>query len=167
LLAKFPNLYGDIEQNVYRRDYIDKVYHIARLKPDDNLHGIKKGIDMPKVKILIVEDDDVLARVISWRLGNLGYEVCGRTVTSAETMELLAIEKPDLVFMDINIKGDIDGIETAKLIKNEFKLPVVYLTSHCDGPTLERAKATRPDGFVLKPFADNDLRVAVELALKK
>jgi len=120
---------------------------------------------MSDVKILIVEDDDVLARIISWRLNNLGYIVCGRTTSCAETMECLAKERPDLVLMDINIKGDIDGIETTALIRKEFKLPVVFLTSHSDGTTLERAKATRPQGFVLKPFSDNDLRVAIELAL--
>jgi CheY-like chemotaxis protein len=69
--------------------------------------------------------------------------------------------------MDINIKGDIDGIETAKMIKKEFSIPVVYVTSHSDGLTLERAKETKPEGFILKPFEDDDLRVAIEMALKK
>jgi len=122
---------------------------------------------MSDVKLLIVEDDDILARIISWRLTNLGYNVCGRATSGAEAMELLVREKPDLVLMDINIKGDIDGIETTNRIKKMFEMPVVYLTSHSDGPTLERAKATRPEGFVLKPFGDHDLRVAIELALKK
>jgi two-component system, response regulator PdtaR len=118
-------------------------------------------------KILLVEDDDVIARVADWRLKNLGYVVCGRASTGAQAMELVVNEKPDLVLMDINIKGNIDGIETAKMIKNGFNIPVVYVTSHSDGPTLERAKATRPDGFIVKPFEDNDLRVAIELALRK
>jgi len=122
---------------------------------------------MTEVKILIVEDDDVLARIITWRLTNLGYLVCGRASSGAEAMDLLVREQPDLILMDINIKGDIDGIETTSRIKKEFRLPVVYLTSHSDGPTLERAKATNPDGFVLKPFKDHDLRVAVEMARKK
>jgi len=122
---------------------------------------------MSNGKILIVEDDDVLARIITWRLTNLGYEVSGRAVSGAESMELLVREKPDLVLMDINIRGDVDGIETTDMIKKAFKIPVVYLTSHSDGPTLERAKATKPDGFVLKPFGDQDLRVAIELALKR
>jgi CheY-like chemotaxis protein len=82
-------------------------------------------------------------------------------------MELVVNTKPDLVLMDINIKGDVDGIETAKMIKDGFKIPVVYVTSHSDGPTLERAKATRPDGFIVKPFDDKDLRVAIQLALNK
>jgi len=117
--------------------------------------------------VLIVEDDDIIARVEEWRLKNLGYEVSGRARTGAEAMELVGKSKPDLVLMDINLKGDIDGIETAKLIKKGFNIPVIYVTSHSDGPTLERAKATRPDGFINKPFDDKDLRVAIELAMKK
>lgn len=118
-------------------------------------------------KILLVEDDDVIAKVADWRLKNLGYTVCGRAATGAEAMELVVNEKPDLVLMDINIRGEIDGIETATMIKKGFNIPVVYVTSHSDGPTLERAKATHPDGFIVKPFEDNDLRVAIELALKR
>lgn len=118
-------------------------------------------------KILLVEDDDVIARVADWRLKNLGYTVCGRATTGAEAMVLVVNAKPDLVLMDINIRGDVDGIETAKMIKDGFKIPVVYVTSHSDGPTLERAKATHPDGFIVKPFEDKDLRVAIELALKR
>lgn len=117
--------------------------------------------------ILLVEDDDIIARVADWRLKNLGYLVCGRATTGAEAMELVVKRKPDLVLMDINLKGDIDGIETAKMIKQGFNIPVVFVTSHSDGITLERAKATKPDGFIIKPFDDNDLRVAIELALKK
>jgi CheY-like chemotaxis protein len=118
-------------------------------------------------KILLVEDDDVIAKVADWRLKNLGYTVCGRATSGAEAMELVVNARPDLVLMDINIKGDVDGIETAKMIKDGFKIPVVYVTSHSDGPTLERAKATHPDGFIVKPFDDKDLRVAIQLALNK
>jgi CheY-like chemotaxis protein len=118
-------------------------------------------------KILLVEDDDVIAKVADWRLRNLGYTVCGRATTGAEAMALVVNARPDLVLMDINIKGDVDGIETAMMIKKGFNIPVVYVTSHSDGPTLVRAKATNPDGFIVKPFDDNDLRVAIQLALKK
>ena len=118
-------------------------------------------------KILIVEDDDIIARVEDWRLKNLGYTVCGRATNGAEAMELVVSKKPDVVLMDINIKGDVDGIETAKMIKKGFNIPVIYVTSHSDGATLVRAKETKPDGFILKPFEDNDLRIAIELALSK
>jgi two-component system, response regulator PdtaR len=118
-------------------------------------------------RILLVEDDDIIAKVTDWRLKNLGYEVCGRAVSASEAMELVVKAMPDLVLMDINIKGDVDGIDTANMIKKGFNIPVVYVTSHSDGPTIERARATKPDGFIVKPFEDNDLRVAIELALKK
>lgn len=124
-------------------------------------------VQLPGEKILIVEDDDIIARVEDWRLKNLGYTVCGRATNGAEAMELVVNNKPDVVLMDINIKGDMDGIETAKMIKKGFKIPVIYVTSHSDGATLERAKETKPDGFILKPFEDNDLRIAIQLALKK
>ena len=117
--------------------------------------------------ILLVEDDDIIARVEDWRLKNLGYTVCGRATTGAEAMEMVVNKKPDLVLMDINIKGNIDGIETAKMIRKGFNIPVIYVTSQSDGATLKRAKETKPDGFIIKPFDDNDLRVAIELALKK
>ncbi|MDP3563063.1 MAG: response regulator [Methanoregula sp.] len=118
-------------------------------------------------KILLVEDDDIIARVEDWRLKNLGYTVCGRATNGAEAIELAMNKKPDIVLMDINIRGDMDGIETTKRIKAVYNVPVIYVTSHSDGATLERAKETKPDGFIIKPFDDNDLRVAIELALKK
>jgi CheY-like chemotaxis protein len=117
--------------------------------------------------VLIVEDDDILARVEDWRLKNLGYRVSGRAITGTEAIDLARNTRPDVVLMDINIRGNIDGIETAKTIKKEFGIPVIYVTSHSDGVTLERARDTKPDGFIVKPFEDNDLRVAIELALKK
>lgn len=70
------------------------------------------------------------------------------------------------MLMDINIRGNTEGIETARMIKKGFNIPVIFVSSHSDDDTLERAKATQPDGFVVKPFEDNDLRVALELALK-
>ena len=105
---------------------------------------------MPKTKILIVEDDDIVARVIAWRLNNIGYEVCGRATSSTETMEILVKEYPDVVLMDINIKGETDGIETANMIKTRVKIPVIFLTSHSDGSTLQRAKETQTGWFCSK-----------------
>jgi two-component system, response regulator PdtaR len=122
---------------------------------------------MPAGRILLVEDDDIIAKVTEWRLKNLGYTVCGRASTSAETMEMVIQHKPDLVLMDINIRGETDGIDTALMIRRDFDIPVVYITGHSDGTTLERAKETKPDGFIIKPFDDNDLRVAIGLALKR
>ena len=122
---------------------------------------------MTGASVLIVEDDDILAHVEDWRLKNLGYMVSGRVATGAEAMDVIVNRRPDVVLMDINIRGTIDGIETAQMIKKGYDIPVVYMSSHPDDATVERAKATRPDGFIVKPFHDADLRVAIELALKK
>jgi len=144
-----------------------------KIKKEVNISGrctfdyIQDGGLVSGERILLVEDDDIIAKVTDWRLKKLGYEVCGRAVSAAEAMDLVVKSIPDLVLMDINIKGDIDGIETANMIKKGFNIPVIYVTSHSDGPTIERARETKPDGFIVKPFEDNDLRVAIELALKK
>ncbi len=122
---------------------------------------------MSKTSIFIVEDDDIITKVIDWRLNNLGYSVCGKASTGADALNFLKTETPDIILMDINIKGGMDGIETAKKIKELYLIPFVYITSHSDGPTIERAMETKPDGFIIKPFDDNDLRVAIELALKR
>ena len=114
-----------------------------------------------------MEDDNVMAKIAETRLKKLGYEVCGRASTAAEAMVVVVNRKPDLVLIDITIKGNIDGIDTANMIKKGFDIPVVYLTSHSDASLLERAKATHPDGFITKPYNDDKLRVAIELALKK
>lgn len=120
---------------------------------------------MRGASVLIVEDDDILARVEDWRLKSLGYIVSGRAASGAEAMESVMSRKPDVVLMDINIRGTMDGIETAQMIKKGYNIPVVYMSSHPDDATVERAKATKPEGFIVKPFHDTDLRIAIELAL--
>jgi len=122
---------------------------------------------MSSVSVLLVEDDDVLAKIAETRLRNLGYELAGRAMTAAEAMAIVVNNRPDIVLMDITIKGNIDGIDTAHMIKKGFRIPVVFLTSHSDDALLQRAKATSPDGFITKPYTDDTLRVAIELALKK
>jgi CheY-like chemotaxis protein len=92
---------------------------------------------------------------------------CGREETGAGALDSVVRKQPDLVLMDINLKGEMDGIEAARQIRKDFDIPVIFLTSHSDGNTLRRAKEIHPDGFITKPFSDDDLRVAIELALKK
>ena len=122
---------------------------------------------MPNPQILIVEDDRVIAKVAQWRLNKLGFDVCGKAGTGQEALELVVEKQPDLILMDINLSGDIDGIDVAKRIKKDFNIPVIFVTSHSDGDTLQRAKEIQPDGFIRKPFTDDDLRIAIEMALKK
>lgn len=122
---------------------------------------------MPNPQILLVEDDRVIVKIAEWRLSKLGYDLCGKAETGDEALDLVVNRSPDLVLMDINLKGKMDGIECAKKIRKDFNIPVIFVTSHSDGDTLRRAKEIHPDGFIRKPFEDEDLRVAIELALKK
>ena len=118
-------------------------------------------------KVLIVEDDKVILSIVRWRLANLGYEICGSAATGAEAMDCMAKMRPDIVLMDITLKGEMDGIETAGRIKKNFNVPVIFVSSHTDGEIIARAKAVSPAGFIKKPFDDDSLRIALELGLKK
>ncbi|HUW85478.1 MAG TPA: response regulator [Methanoregula sp.] len=122
---------------------------------------------MANTKVLIVEDDKVIVNVAQWRLSKLGYDVCGSAGTGADAMEMVEKMRPDIVLMDITLMGEIDGIETAGRIKKNFNIPVIFVSAYIDEATLSRAKAINPDGFIKKPFEDDDLRIAIELGLKK
>ena len=122
---------------------------------------------MVKAKILVVEDESIIAMDIAMSLESLGYEVTATVPSGEQAIEKVAEDKPDLIFMDIVIKGEMDGIEAAGRIRSQFKIPVVYLTAYADEKTLERAKITGPFGYITKPFVDTDLRVAVEIGLYK
>ena len=122
---------------------------------------------MAKAKILVVEDESIIAMDIAMSLESLGYEVTATVPSGEQAIEKVAEDKPDLIFMDIVIKGEMDGIETAERIRSQFNIPVVYLTAYADEKTLERAKITGPFGYIIKPFEDTDLRVTVEIGLYK
>jgi two-component system, cell cycle sensor histidine kinase and response regulator CckA len=120
-----------------------------------------------KRSILVVEDERIVARDIQRSLVDLGYDV-PTTAASAEQAIRLASERcPSLVLMDVQIKGDRDGIETAKLLRQRFDVPIVYLTAFSDPATVERAKVTEPYGYLLKPVKTNELRSVVEVAIYK
>jgi two-component system cell cycle sensor histidine kinase/response regulator CckA len=122
---------------------------------------------MPSKTILVVEDERVVARDIQRSLVDLGYHVPA-TASSAEQAIRLASERcPDLVLMDIRIKGERDGIEAATILRKRFDVPIVYLTAYADEPTVERAKLTQPFGYLMKPVKTYELRSAVEIALFK
>ncbi len=122
---------------------------------------------MTAPKVLVVEDDNVILSIEKWRLSKLGYEICGSAGTGAEALECVAQMQPDIVLMDITLKGAMDGIETAGQIKKNFNIPVIFVSSHTEGEIISRAKAVNPDGFIKKPFDDESLRIAIELGLKK
>ena len=119
-------------------------------------------------KILVVEDEPITADTISAQLGQLGYSVTDIVLSGVEVIASVLREPPDLVLMDINLgQQDLDGVAIAAQLKSQFRLPVIYLTGRSDEVTLARAKATEPFGFIIKPFTERDLRVAIETALHK
>ncbi|PJB11551.1 MAG: DNA-binding response regulator [Flavobacteriales bacterium CG_4_9_14_3_um_filter_40_17] len=115
------------------------------------------------MKILIVEDEMIIGANISLQLISLGYEVSGIIPRGEEALMHLKENKPDIVLMDINLKGKIDGVETALLMQQEFDVPIIYLTANADEVNFNRAKATHPYAFISKPFKKLDLQRAVEL----
>src|SRR5438874_1255777 len=122
---------------------------------------------MDKPRILVVEDESLLAEDIQERLKDLGYEVTAVAHSGEEALTSMAAKQPDLVLMDIRLKGKMDGIDTARIVRERFNLPVVYLTGEADRATLERAKATEPLGYLLKPIEEKRLYSTVEIALYK
>jgi PAS domain S-box-containing protein len=118
-----------------------------------------------RAKILIVEDESIVAFNIQNRLEGLGYVVAAIVSSGEAALQIAAQKHPDLVLMDIKLKGRIDGIEAAAQIRNCFNIPVVYLTAYTDDETLNRAKLTEPYGYILKPFESRDLCTTIEVAL--
>jgi len=122
---------------------------------------------MAKVKILVVEDESIVAKDIQKTLQNMGYEVPDVVSSGQAAIQATEKHKPDLVLMDIVLKGKMDGIEAAEQIRTRFNIPVVYLTAYTDDKTLERAKITDPFGYIVKPFEDRQLKTVIEMALYK
>ena len=118
-------------------------------------------------KLLVVEDEGIVAKDIQIRLGNLGYEVAAVASSGEEAIQKAAETHPDLVLMDITLKGEMDGIEAAEEIISRYDIPVVYLTAHTDEKTLQRAKITEPFGYILKPFGEKDLYSTIEISLHR
>jgi PAS domain S-box-containing protein len=118
-------------------------------------------------KILIVEDESIVAFNLQQRLAMLGYEVPAVAVSGDECLELVAQTQPDLVLMDIHIQGDMDGIDTSSRIKETHSVPVIYLTAYSEDSTLERARLTGPYGYLLKPFSERELHATIQMALER
>lgn len=121
----------------------------------------------PNARILVVEDEAIVALDIQRELDLLGYEVVATTGDGEGAIELAAKHRPDLVLMDIRLQGAMDGVEAGRVIRAKFGIPIVFLTAHADPGTLGRAKQAEPFGYLLKPFVDQELRMAIELGLHK
>ena len=124
-------------------------------------------VDSRRVKVMVVEDEALVALDIQRQLVQAGFAVTGRVPTAARAFKLIEEETPDVVLMDIKLKGQMDGVQAASIIRSRYALPVIYLTSHSDDTTLDRARATEPYGFLLKPFASFGMKAAITMAVHK
>jgi PAS domain S-box-containing protein len=120
-----------------------------------------------KAKILIVEDNAIVAADIKSRVQQLGYKVTGCIPRGENVLNTIELERPSLILMDIKLKGEMSGIEAAAAVQDKYDIPVIYLTSYTDDATLAQAKQTDPYGYIVKPFEDQDLRTLIELSLHK
>ncbi len=122
---------------------------------------------MSRNTVLIVEDEAIVATDLANKLGRLGFEVFGIAAMSEEAIEMVRRLRPQLVLMDIQLNGPLDGIQAAVEIRSRYDVPVIYLTAHSDAATLARAKLTGPLGYILKPIDERDLATQIEMGLYK
>ena len=122
---------------------------------------------MARPRIQIVEDEAIIAADIEEALTGLHYDVVGIASSGSDALNLARSKRPDLILMDVHIEGPMDGIETAEIVAKELGTPVVFLTAFADSATFSRAKELEPQGYVLKPFRQMELRTVIDLALHK
>jgi len=133
----------------------------------DGLPDLKPLIPQNQRKVMVVEDEAIIALDIQKQLIQAGFAVTGRAQTALRGFHLIEREKPDIVLMDIGLKGDMDGVQAASMIRSRYGLPVIYLTALSDDATLNRARMTEPYGFLVKPIEHTDLKAAITMALYK
>jgi DNA-binding LytR/AlgR family response regulator len=122
---------------------------------------------MNHVNVLVVEDESIVSKDIQHSLKKLGYNVVGAAATGEKALELVKSENPDIILMDIMLKGTMNGIEVSEIVKKEFNIPIIFLTAYADESTLSKAKVTEPYGYIIKPFKEIDLHTSIEMALYK
>lgn len=122
---------------------------------------------MGKINVLVVEDESIVSKDIQNSLTKLGYSVVGAASSGEKAIDLAGSLNPDIVLMDIMLKGEMNGIEAAEQIRNELKIPIIFLTAYADNATLSKAKITEPYGYIIKPFKEIDLHTAIEMAIYK
>jgi len=122
---------------------------------------------MVKLRVLIVEDDSVSALLLQRALEKNGYKIIGITDSGEKALELLENHKIDIVMMDINLSGELDGIKTTEIINEKYEVPVVYLSASSDSKTLDKVVGTNPSAYIIKPFNIRELNMVIELAIFK
>jgi two-component system response regulator LytT len=122
---------------------------------------------MKKTSVLIVEDEVIIAKDLAQTLTKLGYTLAGHCTKGEDVIDMIESKTPDIILMDIMLKGNMTGIDAAKEIRKKFEIPVVYLTAYSDEDSLNRANTSSPSGYLVKPFKANDLRATIETALHR
>jgi len=122
---------------------------------------------IPGTRVMIVEDEAVVALHLQRELTRLGYVIAGVATAGGEALRMIEEVCPDIVLMDIHLQGEMDGIETAKRIPRYLHIPVVYLTAYSEDTTLKRASDTYPYGYLIKPFLDRELHATIKMALER
>lgn len=122
---------------------------------------------MPKTSILVVEDEGIVAMNTKLSLISMGFEVLPIAISGTSAIKIAGKLKPDLILMDIRLRGKMDGIETTIKLREKMDIPVIYVTAHTDEQTVERANNTKPNGLLHKPVDDKTLKTAINKALGK
>ncbi|HEY0759634.1 MAG TPA: response regulator [Acidisarcina sp.] len=128
------------------------------------LHCIDRTAE---TRILVVEDERIVGLHLKQQLVKLGYKVVGVCSSGEEALRVVSERSPDVVLMDIHIDGEMDGIETARQMPADRCLPVIYLTAFAGEETLQRARSTKPYGYMMKPFAERELHATIQMALER
>lgn len=122
---------------------------------------------MSKINVLVIEDESIVSKDIQYSLKKLGYSIAGAAATGKKAVELAGETKPDIILMDIMLKGEMNGIEASAQIKEKYNIPIIFLTAYADENTLAKAKVTEPYAYIIKPFKEIDINTSIEMALYK
>jgi two-component system chemotaxis response regulator CheB len=163
--AEFSSMPQSAVDNV-AVDYVLPISQIAS-KLAELVSGYGDGMAAGPPRILIVEDESVVATALQHSLTDMGYDVIDWVPTGEAGIELALRERPDLVLMDIHLAGALNGIESARMIWQRLQIPIVYCTAHADLETLKAVQTTESYGYVVKPFESPAVRAAIELALAR
>lgn len=135
-------------------------------RPSPIRHWNQPATRVPRHKILVVEDEGIVALDLGMTLQQMGYIVTGAATSGEEAVQLAIATMPDVVLMDVRLRGQMDGIEASREIRRRLGVPVIFLTAFVDEKTMQRAESIMPAGFLRKPFVESELLNAIEAAIK-
>lgn len=166
--AEYPNLPSHVLQTV-PVDHCAPLPRIAELVSDLALQSPATALqhDAGRARLIVVEDERIIAMSLERELCALGYEICGTAATGEAAVEAAERTRPDAVLMDIRLSGDLDGTQAAYLIWTRFQIPVIYLTAYADADTLAEVKRTEAYGYVMKPYEPQEVHAAIQIALER